>query len=511
MKYPLDNLGEFGVVSDLDGSESPPNSFTSALNIRFKDGYAERMQGHTAFFGTPSVTPYFLQPLTVNTSRFWVYAGLANIWVHDGATNTNITRSAGGNYTGTALNKWTGGSFNGVVVLSNGVDIPQFWGGVPATPCAALTNWDANWRCASIRPFKNFLVACRLTETGTVRPQRIRWSAIAQAGTLPAWAAAPDNEAGSYDLTESAGEAVDSLQLGDIHIVYKEDSYYSLTFVGGNDIFRIQQLENQFGILAQNCAARFPGGHIVLGNGEVYTHQGGAAAPILTGRMRDWLFNRIDSTNFRLSFVTTNPRKNEAWICFPDVGRSSCTKALVWNWQSNTFGVRDIPNAFHGNTGLINFVVGDSWEVNTDPWDAYTRAWDANPYSQAESRLLLASGDTRIHIAEATSTFNGTAFLSVLEKTGLDFGDPTTVKTVTAFQPHIDAPDGQVFKIQLGAQMTSDGPITWSSDIAFTKGVDVKAYGFATGRFIGYRLKKESQAPFRFKRAVFEFESRGDY
>jgi hypothetical protein len=511
MNYSLDNLGQFGALNDLAPSESPPNSFSSANNVRFKDGYAERVLGHVSIFGTPTIKPYFLQPLTVGAARYWVYAGLSKIYVHDGTTETNITRSSGGDYTGAATNKWTGGSFNGVAIFNNGVDLPQFWGGVPANPCTTLTNWDTNWRARSIRPFKNFLIACRLTESSTARPQRIRWSAIAQAGTLPAWTAAPTNEAGSYDLTESDGETVDSLQLNDIHIVYKEDSYYSLTFVGGNDIFRIQRLENQFGILSQNCAAQFPGGHIVLGNGEVFTHQGGPATPILTGRMRNWLFNLMDSANYKLSFVTTNPQKNEAWICFPEVGRSSCTKALIWNWSSNTFGVRDLPNLYHGNTGLINYAVPGTWAANTDPWDLYTRSWDSNPYSQAESRLLLASNDTLIHLAEANSTFNGTAFSSVLEKTGLDFGDPQVVKTVTAAQINIDAPDGQVFKIQFGGQMVAGGPITWSNDITFTKGTSQKAFGFATGRFIGYRVKKESQAPFRLKRVVFEFEPRGTY
>jgi hypothetical protein len=43
MNYSLDNLGQFGALNDLAPSESPPNSFSSANNVRFKDGYAERV------------------------------------------------------------------------------------------------------------------------------------------------------------------------------------------------------------------------------------------------------------------------------------------------------------------------------------------------------------------------------------------------------------------------------------------------------------------------------------
>jgi hypothetical protein len=296
-----------------------------------------------------------------------------------------------------------------------------------------------------------------------------------------------------------------------MHIVYKQDSYYSLNFVGGNDIFRITRLENQFGILAQNCAAPFPNGHIVLGNGEVYVHNGGAARPILTGRMRDWLFNQIDSINFRACFVTTNPKKNEAWICFPEVGKTTCSKALVWNWQADAFGVRDLPDCYHGNTGLVNYVVGDSWDVTTDPWDTVSRAWDANPYSQAESRLLLASAANAIHLTEINSTFNGAAYTSIIERTGIDFGDPASVKTAKSLQPNFDTADGQVFKIQLGGQMVANGAISWCPEITYTKGVDTKAFCFATGRFLAYRIRKESGAPFRLKRLDMDVVVRGGY
>ena len=30
------------------------------------------------------------------------------------------------------------------------------------------------------------------------------------------------------------------------------------------------------------------------------------------------------------SFVVSNPSRNEVWVCYPPVGETTCTRALIW-------------------------------------------------------------------------------------------------------------------------------------------------------------------------------------
>ena len=121
MLVTVDNCGA-GIAADLSPEELGSGVWSSSLNVRFNNGYAERFKGTTQAFDTPSVTPYFITPYATTTARYWVHAGLNAIYVDDGTTRTNITGSAP---SGAVDDRWTGGSVNGVLILNNGVDQPM--------------------------------------------------------------------------------------------------------------------------------------------------------------------------------------------------------------------------------------------------------------------------------------------------------------------------------------------------------------------------------------------------
>ena len=60
-------------------------------------------------------------------------------------------------------------------------------------------------------------------------------------------------------------------------------------------------------------------------------------------------------------------------------------------------------------------------------------------------------------------------------------------------RPNIEASAGTVLFIRLGAQMEPGAGVQWSPLIQFTVGQTIEAYGFATGRLLGYRI--ESAGP----------------
>lgn len=349
---PIKDLGQYGVHADQLAGELAPNVFSSGQNVRFRNGYAERVGGETEAFAAPSVTPYWLTAYVSTTTRFWVHAGRTAVYVDDGTTRTDITGTAP---TGGVDDRWTGGSFSGVLVVNNGVDVPQYWGGNTANNLATLTGWDANWRAESLRPFKNFLLALNVTKSGTKYPHMVKWSDAAAPGSIPSsWDEADATKlAGEQDLAETADLIVDGEQLGDIFVVYKERSRWGIQFIGGNDVFRFFRLPGDDGLLAREQIAVVPQGHVFMTAGDVKIHSGGNAESILDGRMRRYIFDQIDSENYGRSFLAVQPQTQEVWICFPSAGNEACNMAVIWNWRDNTLGSRELNQATFGASGLL--------------------------------------------------------------------------------------------------------------------------------------------------------------
>lgn len=386
--------GEFGYIADALSQELPPNAWSFAQNMRYRNGYAERAGGTTQVLQTPSVTPYFITPYRVGSSQFWVYCGLTTIFCDDGTTKTAITPVSAP--TGAIDDRWTGGSASGVLVLNNGKDQPVFWGGVPATPAATLTGWNSAWRAASIRPFKNYLVALDITKTATRYGNMVKWSAAAVPGALPTTWDETDatKDAGEQDLAETTDYLVDSLPLGDLNIIYKQRSTYAMQYIGGTFVWRFFRLPGEVGMLTRGCAVNTPKGHVVLTAGDLILHNAQGPQSIAEGRVRRWLFNSIDSTNYARAFLCVNPTVNEVWVCFPESGQTACTLALVWNWQDDTFGVRQLTDTTYGAAGTVNTSLSDTWSSDTDTWNNDTTTWNSTGFAAVQNRLLLTQASS---------------------------------------------------------------------------------------------------------------------
>ena len=114
-----------GMAKDINPTALPNEVFSHTENVRFEDGAAKKILGHDNVFTAPSVAPYFLINLT-GATNYWFYTGSAKIYRTDGSTNTDVTRTSGGDYATslTGTGNWVGSIFNGLPLLTNGVDEP---------------------------------------------------------------------------------------------------------------------------------------------------------------------------------------------------------------------------------------------------------------------------------------------------------------------------------------------------------------------------------------------------
>lgn len=510
MNVTLPLAGQYGLIADQPPQELPINAWTRAENIRFRSGLAERVGGHVQVFAAPSVTPLHIAPYQTSTKRFWVHCGTASVFSDDGTTRNNITGTAP---TGTVDDKWGSTVLGGVLVINNGKDSPQYWGGTGTL--ATLTGWNANWKCKSLVAFKNFLVAFNITKSGTNYPHMVKWSDAADPGAVPgSWDETDATKlAGEQDVAETPDLGVDAMVLGDALLLYKERSIYAMRFIGGTQVFEFRRVPGNYGMLTKGCAAVTPKGHVVLANGDVVLVDGvNEPQSILSDRLKTWLFSsQIDSSAYSKCFVAANPSRSEAWICYPEVGETTCTRALVWNWDANVFGIRELPNAYHAASGLLDYSASTSWASDSETWADDATLWNQDEFTPADPRLLIASSVPGLYMADAGSSFAGTAVEAVLERTGLAFDAPEQVKTIRSVFPRIDAPAGTQVQITVGASMDAEQAPVWGSPVTYTVGATYKADAFASGRFISLRISSNGGPRWRVKSLTLDIQPQGTF
>lgn len=338
----------------------------------------------------------------------------------------------------------------------------------------------------------------------------VKWSHSAVPGTLPdSWNETDvTRDAGEQDLAETTDALVDALPLGDSLILYKERSMYSMTFIGQPFIWRFQRIPGSVGMLSKGCGVATPAGHVVLTAGDVVLFDGQQAQSIASGQVRRFIFNNIDSLNFKKAFVVKNLKDNEVLICFPTSGSTTCDKAAVWNWQTKTWGMRDLPSVTYGAEGQLSAAAADIWSTDTDTWADEISSWNEDELEPNSDRLMLCT-TAKIAAFDVGVKDLGAVMPSKLERVGMSFDEPSGVKLFRGVWPRIDAPSGTVVNISIGASMNPDSLPIFTNPVPFTVGQDVKVDAFAQGRYLAMRI--ESDGVYRVRSVNLDIVPTGTY
>ena len=521
---PIDQVGQIGIVKDINAWQLPNNVWTDGNNVRAEHGAIQKTQGYAEVMASCPVAPYHVVNLEVGSSNYWIIAGLTKIYVHNGTSWTNITRQTTGsdvNYNATAKEGWTSTILGGTLVMANGYDVPQFWAlssGVPSvsTKMAALSNWAAGAGADhypfSVRAFRSFLVALNVTQAGVPYTRLVKWSHEAATQTVPSsWdETSATVDAGEYELADTSGKIVDGMPLGDTFMIYKEDSIYSMQFVGTPFIFSFRQLSPTVGALSKNCVAEFEDKHFIFGNGDMYVSDGRQVKSILPHKMRDYVFGNINGDEYEKSFVAPDYGATEMWACYVTSGNASaqCDKALVWNWINNTFTERDLPNL-----GFISYgtqadpATTASWNAASTTWITETKNWNDITSSsftskEGKSLIMVSPTDTKLY-RHNTGNKNITSNMSCfIERTGLTMdaqGQPnqSMVKHVTSIWPKMSVSEETDVNVYVGSSMSSEEAIAWEGPYTFNPDEQSKVSVRVSGKYIGVKFESTGDQTWR--------------
>jgi len=154
---PVDNVGQVGIVKDINPWQLPPNVWSDGNNVRAEHGAILKSPGYAEVMATCPIVPLYITNLNTPSENYWIIGGTAAIHVYKESADNwfNITGTSGP-YSATAEENWTSTVLGGVLVMTNGFDDPQFWAldgtGEPdvTTVMADLTAWPTDLECYSM-------------------------------------------------------------------------------------------------------------------------------------------------------------------------------------------------------------------------------------------------------------------------------------------------------------------------------------------------------------------------
>lgn len=356
-------------------------------------------------------------------------------------------------FTGAIDDRWSGGSLNGIFFLNNPVDGLYYWNGDVATklrkmPLATTTN--------VARSFLNYIFQ--------LENYTVRHSSAAAPGAIPsAFTAAVGNDANRTSLAATQGKLVDCLPLGDALIIYAEDARYAGRWTGDSRVFVYPKMPGTDGLLARGCVVDTPKGHVFLSqNFEVLIHSGGECVSLSAGRIASKLALATASYRKR-SFLMTNPRFHEVWVCIPTGTSQVPDTAWIWNWKDDTWGHKTLPDVSYGTSGLVRNNLIEQ-------------------YAMVCSTSLKIGAVDYVFGADSTNNF-GTGYNSTIIRTGLTLGKEWTIKNLSRSFWSLTgtAATAPTTSIYHGSSMQASAAPTYTSAITLTYGTTKWTDGIATG------------------------------
>jgi len=432
-------------------------------------------------------------------------------------TPTGSTSTTDSDYGANTTNRrWTSTNLNGLVVATNGNDTPQMWpliAGVPSlsSPFMELRNWPSGTKCKSIRSFRTFLVGLNW-ERSNEEPRLVKWSTEASYGSPPATWDETDAtlDAGEYELSDTPGDIIDGLPLGDSFMIYKDDSIYIMNYVGTPYIFSFKLLSPTIGLLAKEAVAEFEGGHFFMGNSDFYVCNGQTVTPMLSNKLRRTVFDELNGDNYQKCFVAADYVRNEMMACYPAGSSTVVNKALIWNWKDNTFSFRDLPDTSHISSGIVEITTGATWNAATLTWNADSDPWGATNYDNVIKNIVFADvTNTKVYRDNKGNKKDTATMSAYIERSGYDLGDPQSVKFVSAVYPQLEVSGNNTVDVYIGRQMSTEEGITWEGPTAFNPNSQSKVSCRVSGKYFGIKIESDTDIDWKLHGLSFEVQKKG--
>lgn len=352
--YKIRQLGKYGIVSDVDPYDLPPEAFSAGVNARFRNGRITRGPVFRSARALGTSNPRYVFARSPSTGSDSIFVGYQSgrVFLTSHTVETDV--SPAGFVDTVADGVWSDTQLADVLYVNREDRVPWFMRTSDAV-FLTLTNWDSTWRCKLLRTCGGALVALNVTKAGVSFPTMVKTSGFPTAGTVPAsWdQTLPNTNATENILAELKGPIVDAQSFGSNLIIYGHEQAWLMQKVNGFELFDYTKLPFRKGAIAANCSIEVDGRHYVFGPDDIWMHDGTSETSIVDGNNRDFIFGSLNASKASRCYVTYNQQLKELHFCYPAGDRlvsfltgNGCNKQAVYNLVTKTWTFDDLPLTF---------------------------------------------------------------------------------------------------------------------------------------------------------------------
>lgn len=495
----LKNIGLKGLATDPLPWSLSPEFITAGKNYRIFSGAIQTDNGLALWSTAPAAFfPGHISRVASISGNFWIVAGRTAVYVWDGSVWSDISSVAG--YGGLGANdelNWTQCLLGKIPIINNPQAVPEYWDPQQVAQVLQPLQFDAGntWAALSysakvVRSHKSFLFALNLTESGVEFPDSYRWSHPADINGLPAtWDETDDAFlAGKAALGGDGGQIIDGFSLRDAFCIYSEDAINILDSTNDEFVWRRRNLSSTVGLLSKDGIAEVKGLHFLMTNGDIVRNDGNQIQSIAEDKIRREYSLRIDPNNYARSYAIRNDIQKEVWFCIPEVGEEYPNIAYIYNWQDDSWAVKDLPmDIAHASAGTFSDPA-PTWDSlpSSETWDIQQIIWNTSVTSPINDTIAGVNPLTEeLFFLDPIGAPDGDLNFEI-ERTNFPLLGQKQVTTIVRVYPHIRSETPVL--IQFGSQDYNDAPIRWKPPITFNPATERKIDIRTTGELHCWKI-----------------------
>lgn len=414
------NLGKYGIISDIDPYDLPPEAFSAGVNVRFRNGRVSRapIWRDVAILVGGSNPPRYSLSATFSSG-----SDLLFVCYLDGscALTSSVSQTAVDpvSYTTSSNEALYSDCLLENVVYLNRTDRTPWYFTASASQFSFMPNWGVlvggtqTWTCGLLRSCGGALVALNMTINGTNYPQMLITSSFPQANSAPtSWDyTSPSTGATQNTLEDLEGSINDACRLGNNLCIYGFDQTWLMSPTTAFEEFDYVRLPFRKGAINANCSVEIDGKNYVFGPDDIWMHDGVAERSIVAGRNRDFIYSSLNFAETNRCFVKHNPALKEIYFCYVSGDRltrfaslyaNGCNRCATYDYLNDVWTFDDLPSVFGG--AYVNLNVANTWSSITSTWTTVGGSWQGQ--DQNLQRTVTFVGEANANLGTNATLYS---------------------------------------------------------------------------------------------------------
>lgn len=352
------------------------------------------------------------------------------------ASNTYNTASDG---------QWRFTAFGQRVIATNLADEIQSFIAGTSTGFSNLSTSAP--KAKDIAVINNFLVAVH-TDDGTIRPNRVQWSALENPTD---WSTSAVTLSDFQDLEDDGGFNQRIVPTQNYGVIVRENSIVRMEFIGSPAIFQFTIAEEKRGTKAINSVVTDGVTVYYLSDNGFFAFDGTRSIPIGDNKIDRFFLAKLDENQLHLVKGAVDPvEKYIAWA-YKDASKSgNVTDIIFYHWTENRWSQAtenlDIIESMHSAGITLDGLDAESTSLDALAFSLDSRVWQGGKltlgafstdhklgfFDGANKKVVLESGEAainpggRAYVSSVLPVTDSTAVDGIIKSRTNQFGSLTT-------------------------------------------------------------------------------------